>query len=250
MRALDRVFAILEAVAGGREPVGPAVVAAASGLSLSTVSRLMRQMAESGMLERSSSGGFSVGARLVALAGAGTWNNSLIATAIPEMTALRDVTGETLSLHIQAGDRRVCVAEIQSRAAVRRVVPIGLTLPLHFGATGQVILAHMSAEPRRHYLESLSMDSAEIQRLHERLSAIRAAGYALAVDAWEVGVSGLAAPLVRNGTVIGSLSVSGPSTRWTEEVMTEHASAVVSAADRISAKVSGDFVAEVAVIPT
>ena len=239
MRALDRVVAILEAVAANQGDARPAWAASMVGLSPSTVARLMRQMADVGVLDRTDSGGYVLGARLLAMARAAAEKNPLIGVALPEMEALRDLTGETLSLHLQTDDRRICIAEVQSRAAVRRVVPLGLSVPLHMGATGQVILANTAGEFRAAYIAQLHLAADQAEAIGRRLNEINRAGYASAVGAWQEGVSGLAAAVFNNGLVVGFLSVSGPSERWTEDTMAHHSSAVMAAAARISTGSAG-----------
>jgi DNA-binding IclR family transcriptional regulator len=239
VRALDRVIAILEVVAAAPNSARPAQAASQSGLSLSTVSRVMREMADAGLLERSDSGTYVLGRRLIAIARQGSDANPLLAVAIPEMEGLRDLTGETVSLHVRAGENRVCIAEVQSRAAVRRVVPVGLTVPLHLGATSASILAFLPEEEQRQVLVAAGLTKAERARLEARLTQVRNDGLATAVDAWQEGISGMGAPIFDGHAVVAALSVSGPSGRLTQERMDAYASALHAVATRVSERVSG-----------
>lgn len=238
MRALDRVIAILEAVAAGGGSTKPAQAATRAGLSLSTVARVMREMSDTGLLERTEHGAYVLGRRLIAIARVAADQNPLIAVALPEMESLRDTTGETVSLHIQAGDHRVCIAEVQSQAPVRRVVPVGMTLPLHLGATGNVILAHTSPAFQDAYVRSAGLGQTDARALRARLESIKAIGWASAVDAWADGVSGIAAPIFDHGVLVAALSASGPSSRWTEAAMQSHVGDTVEATRRISERLA------------
>ena len=64
---------------------------------------------------------------------------------------------------------------------------------------------------------------------------MRAAGYAIAVDELEVGLTAVAAP-IRNahGDIVASLSVSGPTFRLDEERVDEVLPALLEAAGEIS----------------
>ena len=235
MRALDRVIAILEAVAAGPGPVSTAAVASQVGISLSTVSRLMRELAEQGLLDREgSSGTYMLGGRLMALVRTATEPSNLLRIALPVMESLRDKTQETVSLHVRSGDSRVCIAEVQSLKPVRRVVPLGLVLPLHFGATGEVLLAGLSPAAIQDYLARVKLPARDSKALQTRLDQCRKNGWLMAVDSWVEGLAGIAAQVRSSDTDVASLAVSGPSFRWTAAAMNQHREAVVAAAHTIS----------------
>ena len=62
---------------------------------------------------------------------------------------------------------------------------------------------------------------------------MREAGYAVAVDELEVGLTAAAAP-IRNahGDIVASMSISGPTFRLTDEQLDEAVPLLVAAADR------------------
>lgn len=238
MRALDRVTAILEAVAVAPRPSSVTEVTSRVGLSLPTVSRLMRDLAAAGLLERvHASGGYTLGPRLLAIAGAASRQSTLTEVALPVLEALRDASGETASLHVPVGGRRVCVAEVQSRHQVRRVVSVGLSLALDTGATGLALLAHLEPTERDAYVAGLP--AADQERLRRRLAEVAEAGFAHATDAWVDGVAGVAAPIIGPRGAVACVSVSGPSFRWTEDAMTGFAPTLLDAVRRVSRELSG-----------
>ena len=64
---------------------------------------------------------------------------------------------------------------------------------------------------------------------------MREAGYAVAVDELEIGLTAIAAPVHNaHGDVVCSMSVSGPSFRLTSERVTDVVPLVVDAADELS----------------
>jgi DNA-binding IclR family transcriptional regulator len=232
MRALDRLVTILEAVAADPGSLSVTQIASRADLSLPTASRLVHDLSDQRLLERLADGTYRIGSRLLAIARLGD-RQVLVELAVPVMRDLVEQTGETVSLHIRSGAERVCVAEVQSPQPVRRVVPVGLALPLHYGATGEVLLAGLEGKDLDAYLAGLDsgLDRGELRR---HLDAIRAQGWTMAVDAWTEGVSGIASPVRAGGSVAASLSVSGPSARWDRAAMRAAADAVVTAAKRIS----------------
>jgi IclR family transcriptional regulator, acetate operon repressor len=245
MRALDRVIAILEAVADSPQPLTPTVVAARSELSLSTVSRLMRQMADQGLLNRSpASGAYELGVRILRIAQAALQPNDLVQAALPEMQHLRNLTRETASLFVRRGDVRICLAQIQSDQPIRRVVPVGFTTELHGGATGEVLLAGMTAAEREHYIVALPMSAAALTALRARLEEIDSRGFTMAVGGWIEEVSAMAAPILENNATVASLSVAGPSYRFTLEVMEQFTDELVSAARRVSRRLAATAITD------
>jgi len=239
LRTLDRFTAILDAVAASAGPIQPVAVARMVNLPLPTVSRLMRELEKHRFLEVArTSNAYGLGSRLLELGYLARPTN-LSTIVIPEMEWLRDVTGETVSLHVRSEDKRVCVSEVQSTKSVRRVVPIGLIVPLHYGATGQVLLAAAPPAFIKSYLAKLDLDPAAEQALMDELEAVRSRSWAMAVDSWINGLAGLAAPVKDGEIVVASLAVSGPSSRWDRKTMSMHVDDIVAAARRASTRLSG-----------
>jgi DNA-binding IclR family transcriptional regulator len=239
MRLLDRITAILEAVAGSPDPLPPATVARALKLPLPTISRLMRELAGQRYLHlEERSNGYSLGSRPLAW-GYAARPARLMTTIVPEMERLRDLTGETVSLHVRSDEVRVCIAEVQSLESVRRVVPIGLVVPLHFGATGRVLLAFALPEFIAAYVKRLDIGARAKRTLLQELDVIREQGWAMAVDSWISGLSGLAAPVRDGNTVVASLVASGPNSRYTRKVMSRHIDDILATSRRASALLSG-----------
>lgn len=235
MQALKRLVTILDLVAWRGQPAGAAEVAQSMGLPLSTAARLMRQLADEDLLSRSSvDGRYSLGPRIFALAGAGVTSMDVAEVARPVLEQLRDATGETLSLHVLRGTQRVCVAEVQSRHKVRRVVPPGITQDLLGTATGEVLLADAPPAELEATIVRAGLGRAARGRLEQRLALIRTRGYAYADDAVE-GLTGISAPVRAGGRTVAAMSVSGPSARFTAEVAERHAAALVAAVAALSA---------------
>ncbi len=226
-------------MAGSPEPLPPAAIARALNLPLPTVSRLLRELAKRQYLHlEERSNGYSLGSRSLAW-GYAARPARLMTSIVPEMERLRDATGETVSLHVRSNDVRVCIAEVQSVESVRRVVPIGLIVPLHYGATGRVLLAFAAPEFIANYVVRLGLTPNAERSLMKELDLIRKQEWAMAIDSWIAGLSGLAAPVRDGASVVASLVASGPSSRFTHKAMARHVPDVLAAARRASALLSG-----------
>jgi len=101
-------------------------------------------------------------------------------------------------------------------------VRIGMRLPLNLGAPGRVILA-FSGEPGAVY------------------EAIRRRGYHVSLGEREAQVSSVAAPVFGlSWRLLGSVCISGPTSRLDEASLEGHARVVIDAANRLSYALAGE----------
>jgi DNA-binding IclR family transcriptional regulator len=113
---------------------------------------------------------------------------------------------------VRDGDRRVCVAALESPHGLRTIVPLGAHLPLDVGSAGRVLSGSRPRGGRRpsprRWVESVA----------ER----------------EAGVASASAPVYGpDGAIVAAVSVSGPVERTTRRPGERYGSAVVAAAERI-----------------
>ncbi|HWC11378.1 MAG TPA: IclR family transcriptional regulator [Acidimicrobiales bacterium] len=194
---LDKAFAVVDALES--EPLPLSGLVAATGLSRATAHRLAVALEAHGMVRREEGGRFALGPRLT--------GPSLAQLARPAMEHLRDETGESVQLYVRRGDRRHCIASLESPHGLRTIVAVGASLPLDAGSAGKVL----RGEP-------------EVARR----------GWAQSVEEREPGVASVSAP-VRDarGDVVAAVSVSGPVGRTTRSPGRRYAGAVVAAAESV-----------------
>lgn len=220
MRALDRMTSVLTAVAASPEGLTVTELAQEAGLSLPTVSRIARDLAEAGLLSRlGETGSFRLGPKLISMAYSPGAYSSLLDLVTPTLHELRDITGETTSVHVPVGDKRLCLRDVPGVHEVRRVIPPGLTLPLHVGATGIALLAHLPKPDQDRHLNSLQPDLR--QEVASRIEQASQQGWTMADGALLDDVAAMAAPVTSQGRAVAVVSVSGPSSRLTTERMRE-----------------------------
>jgi DNA-binding IclR family transcriptional regulator len=202
---IDKAVVVLSALEAGPRSL-PELVAA-TGLARPTAHRLAVALEAHGLVRRDDGGRFALGLRLATLGRAAAEGVPLTAAARPALEALRDETGESVQLYVRAGDRRVCVASLESPHGLRTAVPLGASLPLDRGSAGHALLGQAE---RRGWVESVA----------ER----------------EAGVASVSAP-VRDGdgAVRAALGVSGPIERTTRSPGRRYGAAVVRAARAVEA---------------
>ncbi len=192
---LDKAISVLDAVEGG--PRSLAGLVEVTGLSRATAHRLAMALEVHRLLGRDGAGRFVLGPRLTGL--------DLPALARPALEALRDATGESTQLYVRRGDRRLCVASMESPHGLRTIVPVGMSLPLDVGSAGRVLWGE-------------------------------AGEWAESVEERERGVASVSAPIRdAEGTTVAAVSVSGPVERTTRSPGRRYAGAVTDAAAAIAA---------------
>lgn len=218
MQALDRLLHIIESVASARGGATPTEVAAKVGLSVSTVSRMMNQLADEAVIEKSeATGKYRLGLRLLEILQLTSTANENHGAIRAVMTSLRDRSAETVSLHIRVGSQRVCIESVPSRHAVARIIPLGMAQPLVGSASGEILLAGVPAGDLQRVLDSLALSASAESALKKRLDRIRAEGWAIYEGKLVLGVTGVAAVVPGYGSEVGALSVSGPAERFRQQ---------------------------------
>lgn len=201
---LDKAVRLLAAVEDS--PRDLAGLVERTGLPRATAHRLAVALEAHGLLRRDGEGRFAPGLRLVALGRAATASLPLAEAARPALVSLRDVTGESVQLYVREGDRRVCVASLESPHGLRTIVPLGAALPLGLGSAGRILAD--PGGPRAEWVASVG----------ER----------------EPGVASVsAAVLDGDGLVVAAVGISGPIDRLGADPGATHGSAVVAAAREV-----------------
>jgi DNA-binding IclR family transcriptional regulator len=202
---LDKAVLVLDALEAG--PRSLAELVEATGIPRATTHRLASALEDHGLVGRDAEGRFVLGLRLAALGRAATDSFPLADLAGPALAALRDETGESVQLYVRDGDRRVCVAALESPHGLRTIVPLGASLPMDVGSAAKLLRGDADALRR---------------------------GWAESVAEREAGVASVSAPVLdAAGHVLAAVSVSGPVERTTRQPGRRYADAVQAAARRI-----------------
>jgi DNA-binding IclR family transcriptional regulator len=216
---IDKAVAILSVIEVAPRSLGELVDA--TGYSRATAHRLAVALEAHGLVRRDDDGRFALGVRLIALGRAAAEGIPLAEAALPVLAELRAETGESVQLYVREGDRRVCIAALESPHGLRTIVAMGASLPLDVGSAGAVLsgrLPPVSARP-------IGTESAPNRRRWAQSVGEREAGVA-SVSAGVLGPDGLP---------VAAVSVSGPIERTTRQPGQRYGDAVVDAARRIEA---------------
>ncbi len=217
---LDRSMALLDLLGDGPRPLRS--LTEASGLPRPTAHRLLLALEVHGLVERDGAGAFRLGPHLTELAVRAGHGLGLAALAAGVLARLHEQTGESVQVYLRSGDRRLCVAARDAGAGLRDSVPVGALLPLDAGSGGKVLLAWSDDAGR-----FPAVPPAE-------LAAVRQRGWADSVAEREPGVASVSAPVLRDGSLLGAVCVSGPASRLGSSPGRRLAPLVVAAAAELA----------------
>lgn len=220
--AVTRALSLMEAFAIGEAALSLAELSRRAGMHKTTALRLARTLALSNYMVQTEDGQWRLGPAagwLGARYQAGFDVNNAVEPTLHELVK---ETGESASFYVREGDIRSCVARVEGPHSVRHNVRIGERLPLTKGAPGRVILAFSGAKG-------------------EPYEAIRERGFHISMGEREAEVSSVAAPVFGvNWRLLGSICISGPSSRLTKARLEKDAKVVMRAANQLSYALAGN----------
>lgn len=223
VQVIDRLTALLEAIARNRDPVNLKVLAAETGLHPSTAFRILASALENGLVARQGSS-YRLGIRLLQLGSKVASHQDLRREARPLMEALRDQVGETVNLTIRQGDEVVYLDRALPERMMRVEQRIGSRAPLHVTAVGKLMLGEAGEAACRDYARRTGLPGytryslVNEEQLVQHVSGCVRVGFAYDDEEAEAGV-GCIGVLVHNeaGQIVAGLSISAPIERRRDE---------------------------------
>ncbi|MFZ1536645.1 MAG: IclR family transcriptional regulator [Chromatiaceae bacterium] len=224
IQVIDRLAALLNALATNGGGASLKVLSAETGLHPSTAFRILAAAAENGLIERNEAGQYGFGGQLASWAACRQGDEDLRALARPVMAWLRDQVEETVNLTQREGDEVIYVERATPKRMMRVEQVIGSRAPLHVTAVGKLMLGSAGPAAVRDYADRTGLTAFTEHTLtrHEDLwrqaSQDLAAGYALDNEEAEIGV-GCIGVLLRDpaGEPLAGLSISAPIERRRDE---------------------------------
>ena len=242
VQVLDRAIAILNCFSEEKPQMGVAELARGVGISKATVHRLLGELQQHGWIQQNAEDRrYRLGFRLLELGNRVVDRLDLAPVARPFLNALANDTGETAHLAILDDGMCYYVAKVEGRYSIRMRSHVGRRNPAHCTGVGKVLLA-FATRPEVDQIVAVQglpkltrRTITQTRRLFEELSRIRERGYAIDDQEFEEGLRCVATP-VRDHTnmVVAALSVSGPTTRMTNETLPKIVGKVVRFAKEIS----------------
>lgn len=167
-------------------------------------------------------------------------------------TAFRPVGmrfGETITIAQADGTSAVFIDKLRAGSSLVFYCDIGRSLPIHLGAAGRAILAHITDEEFERYLTTdlISRTEASIvdpQVLRTLRKQTREEGFVVSIDEVDIGVSAVAVPILDpTGRILGAAAIANTSSAWAPadrkaraDAMTAASAAMFGAVEAIDLK--------------
>jgi len=225
IQVIERMMALLDALANYSDPVSLKELSKVSGLHPSTAHRILNDMVVTRFVDRVEPGTYRLGMRLLELGNVVKSRLSVREAALDFMRALHKKTQQTVNLSVRQGDEIVYIDRAYSeRSGMQVVRAIGGRAPLHLTSTGKLFLSIDDAKAIRAYATRTGLAGhnknsiTDLARFERELSLVRARGYARDNEELELGVRCMAAGIFDDsGKLVAGLSISAPADRLQEE---------------------------------
>lgn len=220
IQVLDRAVGLLDALSHYPEPVPLKFLTADTGLHASTAFRILAALVAHGFVERTESGNYMLGTRLLQLGHRVRAGTDVRREARAVMEWLRDQIEESVNLTLREGDEVVYVERVTPARSIRVEQVIGARAPLHVTAVGKLMLGEMDDAALAGYAARTGLERytrntlTDLGSLKTEARQDLARGYALDNEEAELGV-GCIGVVIRDGggNVVAGLSVSAPIER-------------------------------------
>lgn len=239
---LERATRVTEAIVEAGEPVGPRALARATGIDRSAVGRILKQLAELGMLT-AVDGSYAPGPRLFTIGRVLSALDTLPVAAQAAVSSLVEEFDETSYVCTWRENSAVFLYEGQCSKPLRYVIELGRPVPLHAGAAGRAILAGLPEETVHELLGRGPLPAltdatiTDVDTLIAQSTRDRQVGYSVSRQERVEGGFAIASPFFdRTGSCQGSVVLSAPVTRLADYDVDEIGRSVHRAAGGLSAR--------------
>jgi DNA-binding IclR family transcriptional regulator len=193
---LDRAFAILNAFGPTDDRLTLAELSRRTGLYKSTVLRLLGALEYGAFVRKLNDGQYAIGPQPLRLAALYQRSFQVGPVIEPLLQQLSRDLGETASLYVRQGDKRLVLHRVEPTRAVRVSIRIGEEFPIDKGASSKVLLAFTEGQDPRW------------SDVRERLWAVSHGERDPETASASVPVFGA------TGELVGALTLSGPKARF------------------------------------
>lgn len=247
IKSLDRALEVLVKL-GEMDGGTLSEVASALGESPATVYRVLTTFQGRGFVDFDDQNQtWHIGAAAFLTGSRFLRRSSLVERARPIMRDLMEATGETANLGIERDGKVLFLGQVETHATIRAFFPPGTVSAMHASGIGKALLSRMDDTRQRRILAAGKLEQFTPHTLTDPdamiadLRAAKARGYAIDGEERNLGMRCIAAPVYNVfGEVVAGISVSGPTSRITEEMIADLAQPVMDAAARLTLAIGGN----------
>lgn len=234
----QKIVGIIEAL-HGEEELGVTELAGRLNIAKSTAHYHLNTLYEEGYVVKDGSK-YRLSLRFLQIGELTRSRVPIYDTATKEVEMLADRSQELVILAVEEQGLGVYLHKASGEHAVDIDAPIGRFAYLHNRAYGKAILAYLDESRVEAILDEHGLTQTSAQTITDRgelfkeLEEIRSRGFAINREESIEGIHGVAAPLLDNDdSVLGAISIAGPSKRLQGEKLTDECVDLLSRARNV-----------------
>ena len=246
VQVIARIGSILDAIAESKA-ASLKELSIASGLAVSTTSRLLNSLQREGFVERDhATKRYWMGRRFLRFAAGSRPRRDIVSVLHPCVEELSAVTREDTGLAELQDHHAVFIDRVDGMHALRIIDVIGRPEPLYVGAFRKVLLAFQPDDWIEKYVRTLKFTKftpstiSNAKELLAEIGRIRKQGYATSFGEKIADAAGISAPIFdHTGQFRAAIQLAGPIARINKRTAKGFIAAVRSAAERATQTLSG-----------
>jgi DNA-binding IclR family transcriptional regulator len=248
IQSLDRGLTILQTVAMSKQPVTLGELSELLDVDRSSAFRLAQTLRRRGFLATPAGRkDYILGSSMWTLSRQYDWSNMLVRVAHEELKELAQGLNETAHLAIREGKSALFIDSVRARHVIVVAGQTGELVPLYATAHGKALIVDFDEQGLRSIFGTEKLEKhtkttiGTLSALVKECAAIRQRGYALDEGELMEGVRCVAAPIrLTSGTVVGSVGISAPNSRFLREHSASHSARVIQCAEKIGEMLSAN----------
>ena len=238
--SIVKAFRLLDFFTDKKKEWGVRELALKSGYNKSTTYRLLSTLENLHVVHQKSNEKYCLGSKLFELGNRVAIYESLInATKHIVKTIAKDIR-ETVLFGVLKKQQVFYISKAESPQGLKISTSIGSYQPLHATAMGKILLVFSSEQQKKSLLDTIPFQAYTAQtianrnQLEHELLKVQKNRYALDLEEYELGLICIAIPVFnKNQEFIGSISASGPSSRFELKNVESYLKLMRKEADRI-----------------
>ncbi|MEO1657828.1 MAG: IclR family transcriptional regulator [Pseudomonadota bacterium] len=237
--ALAKGLEILELLAGTTEALTLSAISECLGRSRNEIFRMVQELEDKGYISKSlENEGYEITNRLFRLGMEQPRVVSVTEAALPIMRKYAETTLQSCHLAIPSGGDIVVVARMEAPGPVSFSVRVSHRQSIFLSTSGRLLFAFQTDEVRADWLKFFPRSRTKADKAAFLVDAdtIRKRGHLTSESSFIRGVTDLAAPIIRGGSAVASLTSPCIVRIDDERVTTLPTDEIVAAASAISEK--------------
>ncbi len=243
VRVVDRIFDIIEQLAASNAPMGLSDISKATGMSKSTVHRLLSSMCARHYVEKNSDNAYTIGYKLMETVSLHINSLELLTEAKPFLTNLMRDLHLTAHMGILDGCDVIYLETLDIYPNTRLYNQVGFRSPAYCSSMGKCLLSCLSGDELEDALYTCDFKRytpntiTDIREFKRYLRVVRRQGWAMDNEEYQLGHSCVGAPVYDyRGTPVAAISASGSISQLTDSNLESVIEEVKQAAASLSRK--------------